>query len=55
MPRYCHLAEEHGDQEGGAGGVGGGGQQEGDPGGGGEHRGRQEVDVDILAGPVDNR
>ena len=55
MSRYCHLAEEHCDQEGGAGGVGGGGQQEGHPGGGCEHRGGKEVDVDILAGPVDNR
>ena len=39
-----HLAEEHGDQEGGAGRVGGWGQQVGHPGGGGEHCGGDEVD-----------
>ena len=43
-----HLAEEHGDQEGGASGVGGGRQEEGDPGGHREHRGRDEVDVDVF-------
>ena len=42
------LAEEGGDQEGGAGGVGGGGQQVRHPGGRREHRGRDEVDVDVL-------
>ena len=42
------LAEEGGDQEGGAGGVGGGGQQVRHPRGRREHRGRDEVDVDVL-------
>ena len=42
------LAEEGGDQEGGAGGVGGGRQQVRHPGGRREHRGRDEVDVDVL-------
>ena len=46
------LAEEHGDQEGGASGVGGGGQQVGDPGGEGEHRGGDEVDEDVLPVPA---
>ena len=43
-----HLAEEHCDQEGGACGVGGGRQEVGDPGGHREHRGRDEVDVDVF-------
>ena len=42
------LAEEGGDQEGGAGGVGGGRQQVRHPGARREHRGRDEVDVDVL-------
>ena len=46
------LAEEGGDQEGGAGGVGGGRQQVRHPGGRREHRGRDEVDVDVLTEQV---
>ena len=42
------LAEKHGDEEGGASGVGGGRQEEGDPRGHREHRGRDEVDVDVF-------
>ena len=42
------LAEEGGDQEGGAGGVGGGGQQVRHPGGEGEHRCGDEVEEDVL-------
>ena len=42
------LAEEGGDQEGGAGGVGGGGQQVRHPGGDREHCGGDEVEGDVL-------
>ena len=42
------LAEEGGDQEGGAGGVGGGRQQVRHPGGHGEHRGGDEVEGDVF-------
>ena len=45
---YADLTEEYGDQERGAGGVGGGRQEVGEPGGHREHRGGEEVVVDVL-------
>ena len=50
-----YLAEEDGDEEGGAGGVGGRRDQEGEPGGDGEHGGGQEVDQDGLIRLMDQR
>ena len=54
-PEHSDLAEEHGDEEGGAGGVVGGGQDEGYPGGDGEQGGRYEVgehEVTMLASQI---